>query len=588
MVKKDDQLSPDTATTPTATTAPLATDDETSVTDASDNGDNNGYDDDAIIADAEEDEDFDRTVRDSSEFEFNFSVFAELNDSKEFKRAWKLLTKKERRAARSNLHESAQKKFVEEGATIDVYDKTSKKTYVWKWIKDSKPDNPINEREQVGVAGFDFETRMYEDTFAADVFFHMWPGNPRNQLQNMNHWISTANKLPGTRVSVRLATEREYYTFIAIIIAASGYTQKGKQLWQDDTFSSFFKSPKFGEQFRVTYHRFEQLKKYFVYAFCDSNADKSADKWWMIRGFVDGYNENREKYVASGFILILDESMSAWCPQTTKTGGLPHISFILRKPEPLGTEFKVAADSATEIFTHLEIQEGKEPMRAKSVGRLGATASCTHRLAKAAACCGPTAAGKRSLVLRDSWFGSYACVVSLKRTLGHESMLCIKTGHSKTPKLEMDAVMRHWPAGSYAVLTHTCEGRADEADVELVLLSYKYNCRRVLHFLMTKDAGSTVPDPSRPYIARFPDRFGNVHERPVARPLSISIFFDSSNIIDSHNHKRQFELALEKRWIVKGENACWFRLDTTLIGMNLVDSKVRSVIRVFGIHSWHQ
>ena len=72
-------------------------------------------------------------------------------------------------------------------------DKTSKQTYSWKWTKDSRPDNPIKERETLGVAGFDFEKRMYDDTFAADVFFHLWPGHTRTQLRNMNRWIKTAN-----------------------------------------------------------------------------------------------------------------------------------------------------------------------------------------------------------------------------------------------------------------------------------------------------------------------------------------------------------------------------------------------------------
>jgi hypothetical protein len=35
-------------------------------------------------------------------------------------------------------------------------------------------------------------------------------------------------------------------------------------------------------------------------------------------------------------MLVADESMSAWVPRTSKTGGLPNISFIKRKPEPLG------------------------------------------------------------------------------------------------------------------------------------------------------------------------------------------------------------------------------------------------------------
>jgi hypothetical protein len=51
----------------------------------------------------------------------------------------------------------------------------------------------------------------------------------------------------------------------------------------------------------------------------------------------------------------------------------------------------------------------------------------------------------------------------------------------------------------------------DEDDaMKLVFVSYKYNARKVFHFVMTADAGSTVPDPNRAYIAKFPDEFGNV------------------------------------------------------------------------------
>ncbi len=46
---------------------------------------------------------------------------------------------------------------------------------------------------------------------------------------------------------------------------------------------------------------------------------------------------------------LLDESLSAWRPRKDKTGGLPNISFILRKPEPLGTEFNSMACSLTGI-----------------------------------------------------------------------------------------------------------------------------------------------------------------------------------------------------------------------------------------------
>ena len=67
----------------------------------------------------------------------------------------------------------------------------------------------------------------------------------------------------------------------------------------------------------------------------------------MAMLMVDGFNTNRHDWVAASGRKVLDESMSAWRPQTTKTGGLPHLSFILRKPEPLGTEFKTIACAVT-------------------------------------------------------------------------------------------------------------------------------------------------------------------------------------------------------------------------------------------------
>lgn len=180
----------------------------------------------------------------------------------------------------------------------------------------------------------------------------------------------------------------------------------------------------------------------------------------------------------------------------------------------------------------------------------------------------------RCVILGDSWFGSYDCIVNLKRNLGHEAILVIKTGHRKTPKKALDQVMKHWPAGSYIVFSIIDEGVGDEKPVSLNYIAYKYNVHTVLHFIATEDAGSTKPDPDRPYFAKFPDEHGNVICRAIERPSIVSTYFENSNVIDTHNQKRQHSLALEKKWIVKsGEYAPWHRVATTLVGMNLVDTK---------------
>ena len=75
------------------------------------------------------------------------------------------------------------------------------------------------------------------------------------------------------------------------------------------------------------------------YVFMNKNL-QSKDDWWMILGGVNGLNENRKTTVNAPNIKVMDETMSDIYPQTTKTENLSHISWILRKPEPLGTEFK--------------------------------------------------------------------------------------------------------------------------------------------------------------------------------------------------------------------------------------------------------
>jgi hypothetical protein len=98
-------------------------------------------------------------------------------------------------------------------------------------------------------------------------------------------------------------------------------------------------------------YRFRDIKRCFSWSFQDkSKADKATDDydpWNMILLMVNGYNKNRHDWMAGSIRKVLDETMSAWCPQTTPTGGLPHLSFILRKPEPLGTEFKTIACTVT-------------------------------------------------------------------------------------------------------------------------------------------------------------------------------------------------------------------------------------------------
>ena len=123
--------------------------------------------------------------------------------------------------------------------------------------------------------------------------------------------------------------------------------------------------PMFSLDEHMSFNRFKIIREHWVSQFADETK-RSTDLWWRVNRLVTGFNQNRAQTIASSRIKVLDESMSAFRPQTTKTGNLPHLSFIFRKPEPLGTELKTVASKKNNgpiIFA--EIQEGKMPMKAK-------------------------------------------------------------------------------------------------------------------------------------------------------------------------------------------------------------------------------
>ncbi len=82
-----------------------------------------------------------------------------------------------------------------------------------------------------------------------------------------------------------------------------------------------------------------------------------------MREFVTNWH----RVVATAHWKVLDDLMSPYRPRTMKTGNRPHLSYLIRKPQPLGTEFKCAACTVTGCMLALECQEGKECMQLVSL-----------------------------------------------------------------------------------------------------------------------------------------------------------------------------------------------------------------------------
>lgn len=223
------------------------------------------------------------------------------------------------------------------------------------------------------------------------LWIKMYPGDIPTDITRLNE---TALR---TRTSFRPVTESEWVRFWGLIIAARQFNQKGHHLWGDHTMTDGIReAPNF--QKYMPYWRFEQIRALVKYSKAAPRAGPNT--WEMFNQMVADFNKNRAMMLVMGVWITMDETMSAYQPRTTKTAGLPNISFIKRKPKPLGTEAKTACDCATGVMVHFEVQEGKDAMRVKEhAPELGVTAACTVRMAERSAPAGAT-------MLGDSWFAS--------------------------------------------------------------------------------------------------------------------------------------------------------------------------------------
>ena len=294
--------------------------------------------------------------------------------------------------------------------------------------------------------------------------------------------------------------------------------------------------------------------------------------WWQIVEAFDDFTKNRQQTIASSNVITIDESMSAYAPQTEKTGNIPHLSYVFRKPKPLGTEAKDTLCTETECILALSLCRAKNDTQATEFDECTQKkiARVTLKLMKSTMHLpddNPASQGNVNLdatpnvFLGDAWFSSVELCILAWTKLRVHYIGVVKTNSGRYPKEFLQTTMKEWPAGSHLVLKTTIEGTT------LYAVGYKYCNRKTLMFIFTEGAGHT--EPGAPYIAKWRDNNHNPCTKPIDRPSVISFYFKRSNGIDVHNQQRQKELRLEECWVTTDG---YFRIITTLFGMTVVDS----------------
>jgi hypothetical protein len=106
--------------------------------------------------------------------------------------------------------------------------------------------------------------------------------------------------------------------------------------------------------------RFTRIMRYLSRGPDGTETIKESDPWAEVRSMVDGFNNSRRTQFKCDWIVTSDERMIQRTGASGPPNGMPHMSYVPRKPVPLlGCEVKCVADGTSGEIVFLEIQEGK-------------------------------------------------------------------------------------------------------------------------------------------------------------------------------------------------------------------------------------
>ena len=180
----------------------------------------------------------------------------------------------------------------------------------------------------------------------------------------------------------------------------------------------------FGFSAHMSFNQFQQITRALNLPTAPEPRNAAQpDSFRPVRKFMEACNTRWQDAYEPATHIVVDETMLFWTGQ-----GEAHLTYLPRKPTPLGIMFKTLVDGESCVLLNMEPCEGKEVDRRKEfmdTMKRQSTAT-TLRLAK------PWFNTGR-IVVGDSWFGSCQTVEELLEN-GLYSVMCVKTAHSGYPK----------------------------------------------------------------------------------------------------------------------------------------------------------
>jgi hypothetical protein len=422
------------------------------------------------------------------------------------------------------------------GESVDVSGKS------WKRVAEVSAPPRTNVRE--------FMLRnltVSDDTTELELFHLLLPVTAEELLECVKFRAAEASDKYG-----RFWFKEHIMAYFVCLFGAAQF-KPGTDLWAKTT-NGTMPAPNFGQY--LSHDRYQRIARYLARGPQGVENLLPNDPWAQFRWLVDGFNNVRQRELQCSGRLNPDESMFAWKGKSG-VGGIPHLSFIKRKPKPLGLENKCVCDGETGVMLFMEIQEGALRMaRKKYQSAHQATTACTLRLVEG--CVGtPPCDDMQVTAYIDSWFCSYATAKALHDIFRVDVIGCVKTAHAKFPIGPARWILSTMERGQHLVF------HLDEPDEQMWAVGWQdIHYKTYLATCGTSLAG--LPAKKKRQLPN-----GRNYSIHVPRPSCIAEYQVNMGKVDLHNRYRQGMLKLDE--VVK--TVTWqTRLQNELFATCIVDA----------------
>ena len=296
--------------------------------------------------------------------------------------------------------------IIEIGETVWCGKEDDPKRQCWRRVEDLTEDV---RKEEVKETRFK-NIRVNDQTTELDIFWALMPLKAEDLLEIIREGADEANDPRKWDI--------DHVNAALCVIFGGAQFKDMTDLWTIHR-KGMMPAPDFG--LYLSRDRFKRVLRYWARGPRGTKAKLKDNPWEEVDYWVRAFNKCRKEELEVGTNLTPDEMMFAWRGKKGN-GGIPHLSFLKRKPIPLGTESKVVCEGTFGLCMFLEIQKGKVVMaRKKYCRQYKATTACTLRLLSKMGLDEtnlPLPEKKKRCVFADSWFASVETAMALKEELG--------------------------------------------------------------------------------------------------------------------------------------------------------------------------